>query len=218
MKDEFALYGYFRSSAAFRARIALNLKGIKPELRFIHLLKDGGQQHGAQYRALNPMELIPALVHNGHLITQSLAIMEYLDEIVPQPPILPKDALGRARVREIAYVIACDIHPVNNLRLGQYLKRELGASDEQQVAWQRHWITVGFEALEKVLSTSPGTGAFCHGDAPTIADICLIPQMFNARRVKLEIERYPTLARIEEQALKHPAFDAAHPRNQPDAE
>jgi maleylacetoacetate isomerase len=218
MKDEFALYGYFRSSAAFRARIALNLKGIKPELRFIHLLKGGGQQHTAQYKALNPMELIPALVHDGHLITQSLAIMEYLDEIVPQPPILPKDALGRARVREIACVIACDIHPVNNLRLGQYLKRVLGAGDEQQVSWQRHWITVGFEALEKMLGTSPGTGAFCHGDAPTIADICLIPQMFNARRVKLEIERYPTLARIEEHALKHPAFDAAHPKNQPDAE
>jgi maleylacetoacetate isomerase len=218
MKDEFTLYGYFRSSAAFRARIALNLKGIRPQLRFIHLLKDGGQQHTPEYKALNPLELIPALVHDGHLITQSLAIMEYLDEIVPEPPILPRDALGRARVREIACVIACDIHPVNNLRLGQYLKRELGASDEQQVNWQRHWITIGFEALEKMLSTSPGAGAFCHGDTPTIADICLIPQMFNARRVKLEIERYPTLARIEETALKHPAFDAAHPKHQSDAE
>ncbi len=218
MKDEFALYGYFRSSAAFRARIALNLKGIKPELRFIHLLKDGGQQHTAEYKALNPLELIPALVHNGHLITQSLAIMEYLDEVKPEPPILPKDALGRARVREIACVIACDIHPVNNLRLGQYLKSEIGISDEQQVRWQRHWITVGFEALEKMLALSKDTGLYCHGDSPTIADICLIPQMFNARRVKLEIERYPALARIEAHALAHPAFDAAHPKNQPDAE
>ncbi|MGZ5923062.1 MAG: maleylacetoacetate isomerase [Rhizomicrobium sp.] len=218
MKDEFALYGYFRSSAAFRARIALNLKGIKPELRFIHLLKDGGQQHTTEYKALNPLVLIPALVHNGHLITQSLAIMEYLDEVKPEPPILPKDALGRARVREIACVIACDIHPVNNLRLGQYLKSEIGISDEQQVRWQRHWIKVGFEALEKMLTLSKDTGLYCHGDTPTIADICLIPQMFNARRVKLEIERYPILARIEAHALAHPAFDAAHPKNQPDAE
>ena len=218
MTDEFALYGYFRSSAAFRARIALNLKGINPELRFIHLLKEGGQQHTDEYKALNPLELIPALLHNGHMITQSLAIMEYLDEIVPNPPILPKDALGRGRVREIAYVIACDIHPVNNLRLGQYMKREFNLTDEQQTRWQRHWITIGFEALEKMLGGSKDTGKFCHGDTPTIADICLVPQIFNARRVKLEIERYPALARIEAHAMTHPAFDAAQPKNQPDAE
>ena len=218
MKNDFALYGYFRSSAAFRARIALNLKGIKPELRFVHLLKDGGQQHTAEYKTLNPMELIPALVHDGHLITQSLAILEYLDEIVPEPPILPKDAPGRARVREIADVIACDIHPVNNLRLNQYLKREFGASDEQQANWQRHWITLGFAALEKMLSNSPDTRTYCHGDAPSIADICLVPQIFNARRVKLEVERYPTLSRIFDHAMRHPAFDAAQPKNQPDAE
>jgi maleylacetoacetate isomerase len=218
MKNDFALYGYFRSSAAFRARIALNLKGIKPELRFIHLLKDGGQQHTAEYKTLNPMELIPALVHDGHLVTQSLAIMEYLDEIVPDPPILPKDALGRARVREVACVIACDIHPVNNLRVAQHLKREFHISDEQQANWQRHWITVGFEALEKMLSLSKSSGAYCYGDTPTIADICLIPQIFNARRVNLEVERYPTLARIFAHAMRHPAFDAAQPKNQPDAE
>src|ERR1700710_2655177 len=186
-QSEFALYGYFRSSAAFRARIALNLKGIKPELRFVHLLRDGGEQHTADYKALNPLELIPALLHDGHLITQSLAIMEYLDEIGPEPPILPRDPLGRARVREIAYVIACDIHPVNNLRLGQYLRSEIGATDEQQVQWMRHWIKVGSPALETMLSTSPHTGAFCYGDTPTIADICLIPQIFNARRIKLEV-------------------------------
>jgi maleylacetoacetate isomerase len=218
MKNDFALYGYFRSSAAFRARIALNLKGITPELRFIHLLKDGGQQHTAEYKTLNPMELIPALVHDGQLITQSLAIMEYLDEIVPAPPILPKDALGRARVREIAYVIACDIHPVNNLRVAQYLNREFSVSAEQQANWQRHWITVGFEALETMLSHSNDTGTFCHGDTPTVADICLIPQIFNARRVNLEVERYSTLSRIFAQAMQHPAFDAAQPKNQPDAE
>ena len=218
MKNDFALYGYFRSSAAFRARIALNLKGIKPELRFVHLLKDGGQQHTVEYKALNPQELIPALVHDGHLITQSLAIMEYLDEIVPEPSILPKDALGRARVREIAYVVACDIHPVNNLRVNQYLKATFDADGDTQVAWQRHWITVGFDALEKMLSLSKDTGVYCHGDWPTIADICLIPQCANARRVKLDIATWPTIARIETHALHHPAFDAAHPKNQPDAE
>ena len=218
MKNDFVLYGYFRSSAAFRARIALNLKGIKPELRFVHLLKDGGQQHTAEYKTLNPQQLIPALVHDGQLITQSLAIMEYLDEIVPEPPILPKGALGRARVRELAYVIACDIHPVNNLRVGLYMKEKFAAGDDDIASWHRHWIRIGFGALEKMLSLSKNTGLYCHGDAPTIADICLIPQCANARRVKLEIERWPTIARIEAHALKHPAFAAAHPKNQPDAE
>lgn len=218
MSSEFALYGYFRSSAAFRARIALNLKDIKPELRFIHLLKDGGQQHTAEYKTVNPQELIPALVHDGHTITQSLAIIEYLNEIVPEPPLLPNDAYGRARCREIAYVVACDIHPVNNLRVGRYMKKLYGTSDDDTARWHRHWIKIGFDALEAMLSSSPGTGKFCHGDAPTIADICLIPQIANARRVKMEIEAWPTLARIEAHALGTPAFDAALPKNQPDAE
>lgn len=217
-KSDFTLYGYFRSSAAFRARIALNLKGIKPELRFIHLLKDGGAQHTTEYKALNPQELIPALAHDGHLITQSLAIIEYLDEMVPTPPLLPKDAYGRARVREIAYAIACDIHPVNNLRVNQYLRSTFNVAPEAQADWQRHWITVGFTALESMLATSKHTGAYCHGDAPTIADICLVPQMANARRVNLDFAPFPTLARIEAHALTHPAFDAALPKNQPDAE
>jgi maleylacetoacetate isomerase len=215
---EFALYGYFRSSAAFRARIALNFKGIRPELRFVHLLKDGGEQHTTEYRTLNPQELIPALVHDGHLITQSLAIIEYLDEIVPEPPLLPRDALGRARARSIAYAVACDIHPVNNLRIGQYIKRTFHTMDEDVFAWQRHWICTGFDALEAVLARDSETGAYCHGDTPTIADICLVPQVANARRVKLEIDAWPTIARIEAQALTHPAFDAALPANQPDAE
>ncbi|MBL6936721.1 MAG: maleylacetoacetate isomerase [Alphaproteobacteria bacterium] len=217
-KPDFALYGYFRSSAAFRARIALNLKGIKPELRFIHLLRNGGEQHTAEYKGLNPQELIPALAHDGHLITQSLAIIEYLDEIVPEPPLLPNDALGRARVREIAYAIACDIHPVNNLRVNQHLMKVFGATPEQQAAWQRHWITTGFTALETMLSLSKNTGAFCYGDTPTLADICLIPQCANAKRVRLDFSPFPTIARIEAHALKHPAFDAALPANQPDAE
>lgn len=217
-RDGFALYSYFRSSAAFRVRIALNLKGIAPELHFVHLLKDGGQQNAPEYRALNPLGLIPALLHDGHTITQSLAIIEYLDEIVPEPPLLPRDFYGRARVREIAYAIACDIHPVNNLRIGRYIKHTFGRSDEDVFEWQRHWIKAGFDALETMLSSSPGTGPFCHGDSPTIADICLIPQMANARRVKLQIETWPILARIEAHALAHPAFDAALPQNQPDAE
>ncbi len=215
---EFALYGYFRSSAAFRARIALNLKGIVPELRFIHLLRNGGEQHTAEYKAVNPQELIPALVHDGHLITQSLAIIEYLNEIVPEPPLLPADAYGRARAREIAYVAACDIHPVNNLRVGQYLMAHYNASADDTVRWQRHWIRVGFDALEKMLALSERTGAYCHGDTPTIADIVLIPQVANARRAKLDVATWPTIARIEAQALTHPAFHAALPANQPDAE
>ncbi|HVU19875.1 MAG TPA: maleylacetoacetate isomerase [Rhizomicrobium sp.] len=215
---DFVLYGYFRSSAAFRARIALNLKGIKPDLRFVHLLKDGGQQHAADYKALNPQELIPALVHDGHTITQSLAIVEYLDEILPEPPLLPKDAYGRARVRSLAYAVACDIHPVNNLRVNQYVKATFNADTAAQISWQRHWITIGFDALETTLSRDQETGTFCHGDAPTIADICLIPQCANARRVELDITHWPTIARIEAHALKHPAFTAALPKNQPDAE
>jgi maleylacetoacetate isomerase len=216
--SEFALYGYFRSSAAFRARIALNLKGIKPELRFVHLIRNGGEQHTADYHAINPQELIPALVHDGHLITQSMAIIEYLDEIVPEPPLLPKDPYGRARAREIAYVVGCDIHPVNNLRIGLYTKDKFGASDDDIARWHRHWIRIGFDALETMLATSKYTGAYCHGDTPTIADILLIPQCANARRVKLDLDPWPTIARIEAHALKHPAFDAALPKNQPDAE
>ncbi|HEY0107238.1 MAG TPA: maleylacetoacetate isomerase [Rhizomicrobium sp.] len=216
--SDFALYGYFRSSAAFRARIALNLKGIATELRFVHLLRDGGEQHRPEYAALNPQKLIPALAHDGHLITQSLAIVEYLDEIVPEPPLLPKDPYGRARAREIAYVVACDIHPVNNLRVGRHLKHKLNVSDDDIARWQRHWIRTGFDALEIMLATSPHTGAYCHGDMPTIADICLIPQVANARRVKLDLDPWPTIARIEAHALTHCAFDAALPKNQPDAE
>jgi maleylpyruvate isomerase len=218
MSGEFVLYGYFRSSAAFRARIALNLKGIKPEMRFVHLLKDGGQQHTAEYKALNPQELIPALVHEGHTITQSLAIIEYLNEIVPEPPFLPTDAYGRARCREIAYAVACDIHPVNNLRIGRFIKKTFDTQDEAVFAWQRHWIEIGFDALETMLLSSKETGRFCHGDAPTIADICLIPQVANARRVNLDIVRWPTIARVEAHALTLPAFAAALPKNQPDAE
>jgi len=217
MNRDFVLYGYFRSSAAFRARIALNLKGIQPELRFVHLLRNGGEQHTEEYRKLNPQQLIPALVHGGHTITQSLAIIEYLDEIAPEPPLLPKDAPGRARCREIAYAVACDIHPVNNLRVLLHLRDKFGADDETRKQWSRHWIALGFDALEALLQ-SPETGKFCHGDTPSLADICLIPQIVNARRIAFDMTPYPTIARIEAQALAHPAFEAALPANQPDAE
>ncbi len=218
MSDDFVLYGYFRSSAAFRVRIALNLKGITPEYRFVHLLRDGGQQHAPTYRAINPQEIIPTLVHDNHVIGQSLAAIEYLDEIHPSPPILPHDARGRARVRQLAYVVACDVHPINNLRVSNFLRDKYGANLEAQRDWHQHWITLGFTALETLLSSSPETGRFCHGDSPTLADICLIPQIANARRVALDLAAFPTLLRIETAALALPAFDAALPANQPDAE
>jgi len=218
MADPLTLHTYFRSSAAYRVRIALNLKGLKPDYRFIHLLKDGGQQHSDAYKAVNPQNLVPTLIDNGHAIGQSLAIIEYLEETHPEPPLLPKDAFGRARVRQIAYAVACDIHPVNNLRVLQHLKRDFGATDDQRTNWQIHWIALGFEAIETLLAQSPETGAYCHGNAPTLADICLIPQMANARRVNLDLVPYPTLLRIEQAALAHPAFAAAQPMEQPDAE
>jgi maleylacetoacetate isomerase len=216
--SDLALYGYFRSSAAFRVRIALNLKRITPELHFIHLLKDGGQQHGADYKALNPQELIPALTHDRHVLAQSLAIIEYLDETWPQPPLLPPDATGRARVRQIALGVACDIHPLNNLRVMRYLRDRLGVEEAARSDWQRHWIALGFDALETLLAASPDTGRFCHGDSPTMADICLVPQMANARRVQLDLAPWPTLKRIEDACYQLPAFTAARPENQPDAE
>ena len=215
---DFVLYGYFRSSAAFRVRIALNLKGIAAEQKFVHLLRDGGAQHGADYKAVNPQELVPTLVHDGDAIGQSLAIIEYLDEIHPEPPLLPREPRVRARVRQLAYIIACDIHPLNNLRMLLYLRDRFSIGEEARAEWQRHWISLGFSTLETLLAQSPYTGAFCHGDAPTLADICLIPQMANARRVNLDLSPYPTLMRIEAHALAHPAFEAALPKNQPDAE
>ena len=216
--EAFTLYSYFRSSAAFRVRIALNLKGIEPDYRFIHLLKDGGQQHAADYVHINPQELVPTLLHDGHAIGQSLAIMEYLDEIKPEPPLLPRDAWGRARVRQLAYVIACDIHPINNLRVLNYLRDPLGHTNDTVIAWMDHWIHLGLGALESMLSGAAETGRFCHGDRPTIADICLVPQLANARRGKLDLNRYPTLLRVESAAFELPAFENALPKNQPDAE
>ena len=212
------LYDYFRSSAAYRVRIALNLKGIAPDERtFVHLRM--GNQRAQDYLALNPQGLVPALeLDDGRVLTQSLAIVEYLDETHPEPPLLPLDAAGRARVRAIALGIACEIHPLNNLRVLNYLIGTLGVSREQKDGWYKYWVDVGFEALERKLAHEKETARFCHGDAPTLADICLVPQIANARRFNIDLSPYPTLTGIEAACLALPAFAAAAPERQPDAE
>jgi maleylacetoacetate isomerase len=212
------LYDYFRSSAAYRLRIALNLKGVKPDERtFVHLRM--GNQRAQDYLALNPQGLVPALaLDDGHVLTQSLAIIEYLEETVPNPPLLPEQPEARARVRAIALQIACEIHPLNNLRVLNYLLGTLGVTREQKDGWYRYWVDVGFEALERQLSREAETGKFCHGDSPTLADICLVPQLANARRFNIDLSPYPTLIRIEAACNTLPAFADAEPSRQPDAE
>lgn len=211
------LIGYFRSSAAFRVRIALNLKGIAVDHAFCHLRK--GEQSAADYVAINPQKLVPALVlDSGEVLTQSLAILEYLDETHPAPPLLPPDPVGRARVRALALIPTADIHPIQNLRVMAYLRGKYGQSEEGTFAWSRHWIEEGFDAYEALVAKDRRTGVFSHGDQPTMADLCLVPQIFNASRFKVDMSRYPTLKRIFDACMKHPAFDAAQPSKQPDAE
>ena len=211
------LFDYFRSSAAYRVRIALNLKGVAPERASVHLRR--GAQREDDYLAMNPQGLVPALVTDGgDVLTQSLAIIEWLEETHPKPPLLPSDAAGRARVRSLALAIACDIHPLNNLRVLNYLTGTLGATDAQKDGWYRYWCDVGLEALETRLARDSETGAFCHGATPSMADICLVPQLANARRVDLDLAPYPTLLRIESACTALPAFAAAAPARQPDAE
>jgi maleylacetoacetate isomerase len=211
------LYDYFRSSAAYRVRIALNLKGLSPERAFVHLRR--GAQRADDYLELNPQGLVPSLVTDGgDVLTQSLAIIEWLDETHREPSLLPADSAGRARVRSLALSIACDIHPLNNLRVLNYVTGTLGATDAQRDGWYRYWCDVGFEALETRLARDAATGAFCHGDRPTLADICLVPQLANSRRVKLDLAPYPTLLRIEAACAALPAFENAAPAKQPDAE
>lgn len=212
-----ALYGYWRSSAAYRVRIALNLKGLAYESRAVHLLRDGGEQHAAAYRQLNPQQLIPCLVDGEQVVTQSVAIIEYLDETRPAPPLLPADPAGRARVRALALAVACDVHPLGNLRVLQYLETELNADDAVRTEWSRHWIATGFDSIEQMLADSPATGRYCHGDTPGLADACLIPQMYNARRWKLPLENYPTIVRIVDACNALEAFRDAMPEAQPDA-
>jgi maleylacetoacetate isomerase/maleylpyruvate isomerase len=212
------LYTYFRSSAAYRVRIALNLKGLPYEAVPVHLVRDGGEQRKPAYLAVNPAGLVPALEDDGQVITQSLAIMEYVDETHPAAPLLPGDAFGRARVRAIAQSIACDIHPVNNLRVLRYLKQEVGVSDDAKDAWYRHWVETGLAAVEALLANDPRTGRYCHGDTPGLADCCLVPQVFNALRFKCRTDRLPTVMRVAEQCEALDAFRRAAPGNQADAE
>ncbi|HEY5278792.1 MAG TPA: maleylacetoacetate isomerase [Pseudolabrys sp.] len=209
------LYTYFRSSAAYRVRIALNLKGLPYEMVAIHLTKEGGQQHQPDFHAINPQERVPALkLSSGEVLTQSLAIVEYLDEIEPEPPFLPADALARAKVRAVAQMVACDIHPLNNLIALQYLKRTLKHEQPDIDAWYHHWVIEGFKAIEAMIKPAP----YACGAHVTLADICLIPQVFNARRLKVPLEAFPKIVAVETACLKLPAFDKAQPENQPDAE
>jgi maleylpyruvate isomerase len=212
------LHTYFRSSAAYRVRIALNLKGLQADMQPHHLLRGGGEHLQAAYRALNPQAMVPALEDNGMLLTQSLAIIEYLDEQHRKPPLLPPDAAGRARVRSLALAIACDIHPLANLRVLRYLVHTLGVSDDVKNAWSVHWVQEGLAALEAQLSGAKATAQFCHGDTPTVADCCLVPQVFNARRVNVDMAPYPTIVRIDAACCALPAFADAHPSRQADAE
>ena len=209
------LYNYFRSSAAYRTRIALNLKGIKPQNVFIHLQKN--EQRTAEYLKVNPQGLVPTLVDGDEVITQSLAIIEYLDETHPEPPLLPGTAADRARIRSLALTIACDIHPIDNLRVLRYLTGVLGVSEDDKNRWYEHWVREGLNALETQLAGHPRTGRFCHGDTPTLADICLVPQLANARRVNMDIDEFPTIARIEVACQAVQAFADAAPMKQPDA-
>lgn len=209
------LYGYFRSSAAFRVRIGLALKNLPCDNAYIHLRK--GEQSRADFTAINPQGLVPALIDGPNVLTQSLAILEYLDETRPEPPLLPKAPADRARVRAIALAIACEIHPLNNLRVLNYLDKVLKIPQPLRDDWYRHWVQQGFAAVEAMLK-DPRTGTFCHGDTPGLADICLVPQVFNARRVDTPLAPYVRLMKVFDACMALPAFALAEPSRQPDAE
>lgn len=213
------LYGYWRSSAAYRVRIALNLKGVSAEQLSVHLVRDGGEQHKAAYSALNPLELVPTLVvgdeDDSDVLSQSLAIVEYLDELYPKTPLLPASALERAHVRAMALTIACEIHPLNNLRVLQYLTQTLGIDETAKNSWYHHWIASGFAALETLLVRH--SGRYCFGDAITIADICLVPQVYNAQRFNVDLTPYPNIMRVWAECNQLAAFIEAMPERQADA-
>jgi maleylacetoacetate isomerase len=210
------LYGFFRSSAAFRVRIALNLKGLSYDTAAIHLRRN--DQTKPDYLRVNPQGLVPALEDDGQTLIQSLAIIEYLDETHPEPPLLPRHPVERARVRALAEIVACDIHPINNLRVLRYLTHSFGRGEGDIAGWYNHWIAAGFQALEALLAADARTGAFCHGDRPGLADVALVPQVVNAERYQLDMTPYPTITRIFDSCMALAAFEAAHPRNQPDSE
>jgi maleylpyruvate isomerase len=215
-EDKVKLYGYFRSSAAYRVRIALNLEGLEYEQVSVHLAK--GRQYDPDFSELSPQNLVPVLEHEGKRLYQSLAIIQFLDETYPEPRILPTDRYERNRVRSLALIIACEIHPLNNVRVLNYLTGTLGLSEEQKLAWYRHWVVTGFDALEKRLASEPQTGRYCHGDQPGFADISLVPQVANANRFRIDLSAYPTISRINDECLKLEAFRRAMPQNQADAE
>lgn len=212
------LHSYFRSSAAFRVRIALQLKGLPYDVLPVHLLRDGGQQHAPAFKALNPAGLVPVLEDEGTALTQSLAILEYLEERHPEPPLLPADPVQRAWVRALALDICCDIHPLNNLRVLRYLSRELGVEEAKRDAWYRHWVETGLQAIEARLARREQPGRYCHGDTPTMADCCLVPQVFNAQRMHCDMAQLPLIMAIHERCMALPAFQQAAPAQQPDAE
>jgi maleylpyruvate isomerase len=212
------LYSYFRSSAAFRVRIALNWKGVAWDAVPVHLLKDGGEQFSESYRDVNPACLVPSLEDEGEALTQSLAIIEYLDERFPEPALLPSDPLSRAYVRSIALSIACEIHPLNNLRVLRYLVRELGVSDEAKSSWYRHWVELGLGQLEQFVVSSGRSGRYALGDRVTMADVVIVPQMFNAKRADCDLRGFPTLSAITDRCIDLDAFARAQPSAQPDAE
>tara|TARA_B100001939_G_scaffold348216_2_gene374225 strand:+ start:1414 stop:2049 length:636 start_codon:yes stop_codon:yes gene_type:complete len=208
------LYGYFRSSAAYRLRIALNLKGLEYEQVAVNLLK--GEHKAEAYHKVNAQGFVPALTDGDLTLGQSMAMLEYLEEAYPQVPLLPRDAAGRARVRQMANIVACDIHPLNNLRVLKYIKNTLGASEDQKTAWYHHWIMEGFQAFEALL-VQGGAQRFCYGDHPTFADVCLVPQVYNARRFNCSLEAFPRIRRIADHCNRQDAFIRAQPENQPDA-
>jgi maleylpyruvate isomerase len=212
------LYSYFRSSASYRVRIALNLKGVPFEYVPVHLTRGGGEHLAEPFRKLNPQALVPVLEDGKETLAQSLAIIEYLDETRPQPPLLPKSPAARARVRALSLTIACEIHPLNNLKVLNYVTNVLGVGDDARRAWYHYWIAEGLRALEARLAAERETGKFCHGDAPSLADCCLVPQLFNARRFKCELSGYPTLLAIEKNCQALEAFQRAAPDQQPDFE
>lgn len=212
------LYSYFRSSASFRVRIALNLKGLSYEYAAVHLVRNGGEQLAPAYRAIHSDGLVPALEDEGQLLQQSLAIIEYLDETHPHPPLLPATPADRAYARSLALQVACDIHPLNNLRVLKYLTGTLGVSDEARQQWYRHWVNAGFTSLEARLAADQRTGKLACGDQPTLADLCLVPQVWNAQRFGIPLDAYPTIMRIHDHAMTLDAFALAAPGKQPDAE
>jgi len=212
------LYTFFRSSASYRVRIALNLKGLTYEQAPIHLRRGGGEQLTAAYRAVNPQALVPALEDNGKILTQSLAIIEYLEEKHPKPALLPTDLADKALVRSMAMVIACEVHPIQNLRVLNHVKKEYGQTDEQINRWAQHWIDLGLSGLEQMIAAQPKRGKFCFGDTPTLADICLVPQLGNARRYGCDLSKYPAILDVEKNCMALAAFADAAPEKQPDAE